>query len=195
MLSLFLFSCERKYTVENNKVYFLSWNEGTGNNKWLIDSADAKTFKSLNIKCDCDFTFGKDSKHLFIDGEPIKGIDPNSFTFIGNYIFRDKDSAYFFGFYSGINNCRIKNVNPGEIKLIKYPWAKAGNKLIWGRQTLKLSDLNEFKPIDEHWGKTENKIIYEGEILDNADYSTFKVVNDYTGEDKYNRFEFGKIVK
>jgi len=113
-----LTSCSRGYKVENGKVYYEYWNEGSGQGKSLIEQADAKTFQELTFDCDCNFEFGKDKNHLFIDGELIKNIDPNTFKFIGNYIFRDKDSAYFFGFYNNLNDCVIKGVNPDKIKLI-----------------------------------------------------------------------------
>jgi hypothetical protein len=188
-----LTSCKRQYTVEGNKVYFNYWNEGSGSQKWLIDSADAKTFSVLKFDCGCDFVFAKDKAHLFIDGEPIKNIDPNSFTFIGHYIFRDKDSAYFFGFYNDINDCVISGVNPDKIKLMHYPWAMEGQILIHGNSTVRLEDINEFEPIDEDWGKTKSKILNDNEILDGADPGSFEIINSYSGRDKNNTYEFGKI--
>jgi hypothetical protein len=192
---IFIFGCKRNYTIEGNKVYFNYWNEGSGNNKWLISQADGKTFQSLDFDCNCSFTFGKDKSHVFVDGIAIRGIDPNSFKFIGNYIFRDKDSAYFFGFYNDINECRIQNVNPDEIVLIRYPWAKAGDKLIHGSKAFQLDNLSDFSPIDEYWGKTKNEIIYHGSIMEGVDYNTFQVVDMYNGKDKYHEFRVGKIVK
>ena len=190
---VFLFGCKRKYTVEGDKVYFHYWNEGSGSNKWLLDSADGNTFRTLDIGCDCDFVFGKDDRHLFIDGIPMNGIDPNTFTFIGNYVFRDKDSAYFFGAYNNIQHCSIHNVNPDQIKLMEYPWAKAGNILIHGYDTVLLDDIGDFDPIDEEWGKTKKYVIYENQILKEADLKTFKVINRYSGKDKRHIYEFGKI--
>ena len=32
----------------------------------------------------------------------MEGIDPSSFRFLGNHIFRDARSAYFFGFYNNL---------------------------------------------------------------------------------------------
>jgi len=106
-----LTSCNSGYKVEGDKVYYEYWHEGLGfkQGKRLIN-ADARTFKSLSFDCDCSFKFGKDNYHLFIDGEPVDNIDPNTFTFVGNGIFRDKDSAYFFGIYNDINECVIKVV-------------------------------------------------------------------------------------
>jgi hypothetical protein len=192
LFSACLFSCKRKYTVEGDKVYYHFWNEGSGSHKWLLDSADGKSFES--VECDCNFVIGKDKRHVYMNGVPISGMDPHTFSFIGNYIFRDKDSAYFFGFYNNIQNCRIHNVNPDRIKLLEYPWAKADNILIHGYDTLLLNDVANFVPIDKNWGKTKKYVIYRNKILEDADPETFKVINSgYTGKDKKHIYQSGKI--
>ena len=188
-----LTSCRRGYKVEGDKVYYEYWNEGSGQNKRLLEKADAMTFQNLTFDCDCDFKFGKDKDHLFIDGELIKNIDPNTFKFIGNYIFRDKDSAYFFGFYNNLNDCAIKGVNPDEIKLIKYPWAKAENFLINGKDIVRIEKINEFVSLDDDWGKTKTQIINRNKILYGADVATFKVTSTFQGKDKNFNYEFGAI--
>ena len=189
----FLTSCRQGYKVENDKVYFEYWNEGSGQGKHLIEQADATTFQTVEFDCDCSFDFGKDKNHLFIDGEPIKDIDPNTFKFIGNYVFADKDNAYFFGFYNNLNDCVIKGINPNEIELIKYPWAKADNILIHGYDTVYLDDINDFVPIDEYWGKTKTHIINNNQILYGADVETFKSTSTFQGKDKKFNYEFGII--
>ena len=188
-----LTSCRRGYKVEGGKVYYEYWNEGSGQNKRIVEQADANTFQNLSFDCDCDFKFGKDKNHLFIDGKLINNIDPNTFRFVGNYIFRDKDSAYFFGFYNNINDCVIKGVNPDKIKLIKYPWAKADNLLIHGRDTVGLDDINDFVPIDDDWGKTKKHILNNSRILYGADVPTFKITSSFQGADKNFSYEFGAI--
>jgi hypothetical protein len=193
ILATLLLSCGKKYIINDNKVYLTGMNEN-GNYERLIDNADAKTFESLDLKCECNFTFGKDINHLFIDGIKMEGINPNSFKFLGNYIFRDKDSAYFFGVGGNMQDRKIHNINPDKIKFIKYPWAKAENKLIHGTEALELDDLSDLVLIDEDWGKTKTKIIYHGKVLKDADYQTFQIINSYSGGDKNHIFEFGKIV-
>ncbi len=190
---LSLTSCRHGYKVEEDTVYYEYWNEGSGQNKRLLEQADAKTFQILNFDCDCSFKFAKDRNHLFIDGELIKNIDPHTFKFIGNYIFRDKDSAYFFGFYNNLNDCAIKGISPDNIELIEYPWAKVDNILIHGGDTLFLDDINDFVPIDRDWGKTEQYVINESQIIYGADVKTFKVINGYSGKDKEYKYEFGFI--
>ncbi len=188
-----LTSCRQGYKVENENVYYEYWNEGNGQGKRLIKEADGGTFKKLKFDCDCDFDFGKDKSHLFIDGEPIRDIDPNTFKFIGNYVFADKDSAYFFGFYNNINDCAIKGIVLDKLQLIEYPWSKAGNILIHGYDTLTLNDIADFKPIDENWGKTKIVVINNNEILNGADPETFRVINSFSGKDKIHTYEFGKV--
>lgn len=186
-----LTSCRRGYKVEGDKVYYETWNEGSGQNKKIIEQADAKTFQELILKNDGDFDFGKDKNHLFINGELINNIDPKTFNYIGNYIFRDKDYAYFFG--SKLNESIIKGVNPNRIKLIKYPWARADNFLIHGQDIIYLDDINDFIPIDEDWGKTKKYVINANQILYDADVSTFKVTSSFQGKDKNFNYEFGAI--
>ena len=191
----FLTCCRQGYKIENGKVYYEYWNEGSGQGKRLIDQADARTFQKLKFDCDCSFDFGKDKNHLFIDGEPIKEIDPNTFKFIDNYLFTDKENAYFFGFYNNLNDCAIRGINPNKIKSIKYPWAKADNILIYGRDTVYLDDINDFIPIDENWGKTKKYIINKNRILNGANVETFKIVNSFSGKDKNYNYEFGYIAR
>ena len=188
-----LTSCRRGYKIEDDKVYYEYWNEGSGQGKRLIEQADAKTFQKLDFDCDCSFDFGKDKNHLFIDGLPIKNIDPNTFKFIGNYIFSDKDSAYFFGFYNNLNDCVIKGIDPKKITLLKYPWAKVDNILIHGKDTVSIDDINEFVPLDEDWGKTKKYIINKSKILYGADVETFKFTSSFEGKDKNYNFEYGFI--
>ncbi len=193
-----LSGCRQGYKVESEKVYYEYWNEANGQGKQYMAQADAKTFQKLKFDCDCSFDFGKDEKHLFIDGEPIRDIDPNTFKFIGNYVFADKDAAYFFGFYDNINDCAIQGIELDKLQLIKYPWSKAGKILIHGRDTLTIDDINDFQPLSEDWGKTKKHVIYGNEILEGADPETFKVINSYTGKngkDKNHTYEFGKIKK
>ncbi len=190
-----LLGCSHGYKIEDNRVYYVHWNEARGKGSQLLPQADASTFESLDFNCDCSFEFGKDKDHLYIDGQLIENIDPNTFRFIGNYIFADKDSAYFFGFYTNLNDCSIDGVNPHEIALITYPWAKSGNILINGSDTLSLADITDFTPIDNNWGKTKSAIIFNNQLLVGADPASFEIINSYAGKDNQHTFEFGKMTK
>jgi hypothetical protein len=190
-----LSSCRQGYKVENGKVYYEYWNEGVGQGKQVLEAANAATFEVLNFKCDCDFSFGRDKQHLFIDGVMIKQVDPNTFKYLDNYTFADKDSAYFYGFYNDLKDCTIKGIDLKQLKFIKYPWSKANDILIYGSDTLRLDDINEFIPIDRDWGKTRTKVINRNKGLAGADPNTFQAINSYSGKDNTHYYEFGKVAK
>lgn len=188
---LFLTSCDQKYIVKNNSVYLKGWNEGIGNYERLISDADAKSFENIELE-DFNGEFGKDNYKVFYDGKAIINCDPKTFEFLGNYLFKDKNALYFFGFYSDSNDWRIDIVDPKKIKLFTYPWSTDGEHLLYGYKPIKLDDANDFQAIDEKWGKTKTKIIYEDQILEKADYNTFEVINYSTAKDKNHTYEYGK---
>lgn len=194
ILTIYLISsCESKYYIKDGTVYFESYNEGSGQAIKLVYGADPRTFKELKIENDSEFNFGSDKNHLYIDGVLIEKIDPKSFKYLGNYFFRDKDSAYFFGFYNDIQKCCVNGVNPNKIELLDYPWAKSGNILIHGYDTLTIRGINSFKAIDEEWGKSNEYVVYENKILYGSDSKTFTPISDIVGKDKNFHFRYGII--
>ena len=185
-------SCEKEYIIKNNSVYLKGWNEGSGNYERLVKNADAKTFENLKFK-GINGVFGKDKKTVFFDGEIVENCDPKSFTFIGNYLFKDKDALFFFGFYSSSNDWRIETLNPEKARIFEYPWSTDGVKLFYGYKPIKLENIIDFKAIDENWGKTKTKIIYENNVIEKADYETFEVLSYSLAKDKNHTYQYGKI--
>ncbi|NHM07492.1 hypothetical protein G4D82_09695 [Flavobacterium sp. CYK-4] len=190
-LILSLYSCEEKYIIENESVYF-KCNRGGGfeMSKELIAEADSKTFESLEYE-DVNGTLGKDKESVFYNGQVVKSCDPKTFKYLGNYLFKDKNSLFFFGFYNTPDDWKIDGVNINKIKLFSYPWSTDGEYLIFGYQKLKLDDVKDFKPIDEQWGKTKSKIIYENKVLEMIDYNSFEVINYSTAKDKNHTYTYG----
>jgi hypothetical protein len=195
IISIFFSSCNFGYKKENGKVYYKYWNAGMGisTRTFEIQDADFNTFEKIDFDCDCSFNFAKDKNHLFIDGHKYNDVDPKTFKYLGNYIFTDKDSAYFFGFYNNFNDCSIKNIEPKNIELLQYPWAKSGNYLINGKSTIYLEDINDFIVINDDWGKTKTAIINQDRILYDADVNSFNIISAYEGKDNYFNYEFGAI--
>lgn len=194
-ISSFFSSCNFGYKKENGKVFYKYWNAGMGISArtFEIKDVDFETFEEIEFDSDCSFKFARDKSNLYIDGHEYNNVDPKTFKYIGNYIFADKDFAYFFGFYNNFNDCSIKNVNPNKIELLEYPWSRSGNYLINGKSTIYLNDIKDFVPIDENWGKTKKHIINTNQILLDADVESFEVISSFEGKDKYFNYEFGAI--
>lgn len=193
--TLFLGGCKKEYIKEKDKIYLKSWNEGLGIMKIEVINADPESFKTIYFNCKSDLVFGKDKNCLYIDGIEFKKADQNTFNLVGNFVFRDKDSAYFLGFYDEIENTTIHNVNPNTIKVFSiFLWAKTNKSIIWGKETFNVNNVSKFVPINENWGKTDSQIIFQNNIVEDVDYYSFKVIDNYKGKDKNNTFENGKIV-
>ena len=195
VIYIFLFlvslsSCEKKYIIKNDSVYLKGWSEANGGYERLIANADPKTFEDLEFD-DINGKLGKDGKRVFYDGEVVKDCDPKTFKYLGNYLFKDKNSLFFFGFYRDANDWKIDGVNVKQITLFSYPWSTDGQYLLFGYQKLKLDDVKDFQPIDEQWGKTKSKIIFESKVLKMVDYNSFKVINYSTAKDKNHTYTYG----
>jgi hypothetical protein len=193
-ICLLVSSCGKSYVIENGQVYLSGWNEGVGNYRRPVEGADAATFTDLQFGDDCGFAFGRDKEHLYIDGVVLKDLDPSSFQFMGNYVFRDAHAAYFFGFYNDLNDTRIDSIDPNSIVLLEYPWARSGDRLIHGRTWIALDGLVDFQALNESWGRTDRHVIYEGRVVAGADPASFKATSSYQGHDRSHRYEFGKVV-
>jgi hypothetical protein len=193
--TLILTSCGPEYKIKNGKVYYSSWNEGSGSNEMLIDSADAKTFREISN--DEEIKLAKDKSYVFYEYSIITGANPNTFKRVGKYFFTDNSSIYFFGFkHSGNNTWRVDSIDISTFKINKiYPWARDCKNLIYGDLVMNVKDLNQFKAIDEYWGRTNQQVFNEGHIYDSVDMLTFEVIDENRARDKNYRYEYGEKIK
>ena len=74
------------YTKDKNSVFY--------ENKKL-EVADSNTFEILDVG-DEYHNFGGDTDYIYINGELISGADPNTFKYVGNDYYKDKDFIYYF---------------------------------------------------------------------------------------------------
>lgn len=78
------------YIVENDGVYYKSWDEGAGFSKRLLKDLDPKTFEILENNDYC-----KDAKFVYHEWNPINGADPNTFKLLNAPYSVDKNRAYY----------------------------------------------------------------------------------------------------
>jgi hypothetical protein len=187
VLALVFTSCERGYVIEDDKVFFTSWNAANGDLKYEVIGSDAASFET--IEHGGNGLFGKDKNYVYHESTIIQNVDPKTFEEIGNYYFRTKDSIYYFGSYGDINECEVKNIGSPKIELMKKePWAKAGSYIICEHNASFLEDIDTFEAIDSEWGKTKTKVVWIGHILEGVDVATFTPIDRYTGKDKSGQF-------
>src|SRR5699024_7148724 len=98
-----------------------------------------------------NYSFGRDKNHLFIEDVRITDVDPATFKHISDYFYADSHYIYYLGFGRIDNRLEphaIKGIERDEFRIIKDPWARAGNILIYGYDTLAVNNIEKFKPID-----------------------------------------------
>ena len=101
VLIFLLVSCSGKPGIKSPRGYqdyegVVYYSFGYPNKPFVIEGADAATFKSL----DTVNAYAKDKLHVYFAGKVIKHADPNSFEFLEKpYYTRDKDNVYLSGSY------------------------------------------------------------------------------------------------
>src|SRR5205085_1593115 len=113
---IFLTGCSTGYDVEEDGVYYKSWNEGSGSHKRLID-ADPKTFKVLKYD-----SYGKDKYTVFYEGQLIKDADAATFETLDDFHAKDKYTGYR-------GNSRVRSSNGPTFKVIDSWYSTDGKDI------------------------------------------------------------------
>ncbi|MNY13719.1 hypothetical protein D3C86_1468690 [compost metagenome] len=132
ILILSLNSCNQ-YSVENDAVYYKSWNEGTGSHKNQLVGANQKTFEILEYE-----SYAKDDKLVFYDGQLIKGADALTFVAIGDFYAKDKNKGYYAG--DSIENSKGKS-----FKVIDSYYSTDGYDIFYTTKALHVCSAKNFK--------------------------------------------------
>ncbi|UIR56773.1 DKNYY domain-containing protein [Sphingobacterium sp. SRCM116780] len=169
-----LMSCN-DYTIKDNKVYFTSWNEGSGKNKKLIEGADFSTFEELK------YGFGKDKSNVFIGGNMIVGADPQTFEIINEIFSKDKNYAYYSGEI-------IKNAVGKNFKPIDEYFSTDGKDVFLKTEALHVCSVKNFKFVFNDEESYTNRWITDGcnyyfgtEKIPSNDYKSIKIYRHLLG--------------
>ena len=172
---LLLAGCQG-YKVENSKWSFVQWDEGRGRTVNEIQGADQNTFKPINTE------YGKDNKHVYLNGGIIEGADQNTFALLGNHYGKDGQKVFF-------QDQQIANADPNTFQIIEYGWGKDKNDVYCGSQPLKVVDVASFRLLHtgilNGWAKDKSDYYHFGHTgkID-CDYPTMKILNGSYAIDK-----------
>lgn len=126
-------SCSTGYVVENDGVYYESWNESSGQLHKLIQGADPKTF--IKFKFD---EYGKDKNLVYYQGKPLIYADAATFTAIGEWYAKDK----FRGYYAGDSILSSTGIN---FKIIDSYYSTDGKDVFHTTKPLHVCNTKNFK--------------------------------------------------
>ena len=194
------------YTTEDDKVYYVQYNEAQGKVKREI-GADKKTFKVLEIK-----NYAIDFQHVFYQGTPVDSADPKSFEPLSEFIGRDKNHGYYgrlliensdgqtFEVIRG-SFTRDKNdvyyidkplgsTSPQTFEVLKIGhgnWAKDANSYYYVDKKVPIKDYESFEILDEDCFFAKDKFqVYKGDkVLEGVDAETFRFLQRCVGQDKF----------
>ena len=142
-------SCDYKYKIRKNGVYYLTWNEGNGRVERLVKNADPKTFK----KIDRGYYsyYGKDVKNVFYKGLIIPGADAKTFRLLNKIYAVDYKRAYCDG-------DSITNSNSEGFEVIEGYYSKDLIDVYYATKPLNVTSLEKFEFVfkdgsDDSWNR------------------------------------------
>jgi hypothetical protein len=175
------------YTTEDDKVYYVSYNEAQGKVKREI-GADEKTFKVLEIE-----DYAVDVQHVFYQGTPIDSADPESFEPLSGFIGRDKHHGYY-----GL--LPIENSDGPTFEVIQGSFTRDKNDVYYMDKPLGSTSPHTFEVLEighGNWSKDANSYYYMDKKVPIRDYESFEILDDdcFFAKDKFLAFKEDKILE
>ncbi|MCD6067278.1 MAG: hypothetical protein K0S33_2104 [Bacteroidetes bacterium] len=187
LLCILLSACNST-EIEDGKVYYVSWNEGSGKVKTLIEGADADTYEKLS-----DSYYAIDKSHVFYQSVMLDGADPNSFKPIGEDYGKDARSVYRYAE-------KIPGADPASFKLLPdKPYAKDRNDYYFEAKPLQVNDMNSFRLLAsenmyDYRAKDKTHYYIESKKFLLADYESFTLLRNGFALDTVNVYRLDSIV-
>lgn len=172
-----LTSCN-SHDIDGEKVYYVSWNEGSGKNKTLIQGADAETFKELKHS-----KYAIDKNNVYYEAGRLRDANPKTFISILDYYGKDNRFAYKGG-------DKIDGADGKTFEVIEGgPYSKDNKDYYFDTISMKVSDLKTFKILNQnsdfgYWAKDKNYYYLSGKKYPLADYETFEKIGNGYAKDK-----------
>ncbi len=132
LVMIFISACNN-YEKDGDKVYYNSWNEGSGSHKYQLVDVDAAKFHVLYYD-----SYAKDDKFVFYNGLLIPGADAKTFEAIGNYYAHDK----FHGYYGGDS---IKSSHGLSFRIINAYYTTDGKDVFFMKKAMKVTSVSKFR--------------------------------------------------
>jgi hypothetical protein len=177
LMTLLLFGCTG-YKIEDHKVYWTSWNEGTGSGKDLLD-ADYKTFKVLEHK-----KYAKDAKKVYYKGNKVQGADAESFKSIWDFYGTDINHAYYA--YN-----KIPNSNGPTFEVLNGNFSRDDQNYYFNDKAIGVCDyqsfaIHDFEGAYGNWFSYDDKCAYYmANKIPIKDRPSFEIlIGGYTKDDQ-----------
>jgi hypothetical protein len=201
----FLCGCSTGYKIEENNVYWVSWDEGRGKVDNLLEEAHPEYFDVLEHP-----VYAKDNNNAFYKGVRLKGVDISSFRSIHKFHAVDKNQAYYGHMIVNDSDGKSFKVVDGNwavdkfdyfyhtkpLKVCDYDtfeitdnyfnsWARDSQCAYFMSSKVPIKDRESFIILEGGYSKDKHYVYYENKIMTDADAITFRMIKGtYMGKDK-----------
>jgi len=175
------------YTTKDGKVYLKRFTEANMKVTYSEVDADFETFEVIDH--DLNIDLGKDKDYVYLATSILVDADPNSFSQIKNYYWKDHQHVFLIGY--GGNNCMIPEADPNSFQVIEnYLWARDKDNLYYRQFKLDIVNPNKFNVIDENWGKDDTHYYWHSRRVDSLDYNHAHILSsDYIADKRHIYFK------
>ncbi|MBK8548998.1 MAG: DKNYY domain-containing protein [Saprospiraceae bacterium] len=157
-----------------------------------------------NIPCDyhsyelLDYTYSKDNKNVFYNGEKIKNSNSESFLILSAPFSKDRQNVYYESTIIQYADPQTFKLYPeNELSLGDMYYAKDKSNVFANNQIFHNIDKTSFKILNEKYCMDKNGVYYRMKNVKGAHAATFNVfphqVGDADAKDHKNRFFEGEI--
>ena len=176
------------HDIEDGQVFYVSWNEGSGQSKTLIKGADAQTFKELDHP-----KYAVDKQRVYYEAKVLKDADPQSFVALLDYYGKDHRHAY-----KGASRIDGAVANTFEV-LDGGPYSKDQQDYYFDTTALKVRDYQSFVILNKesdygYWAKDKTHYFINGRKFPLRDYSSFTKLAGGYAIDSYQAYFMDSVV-
>lgn len=131
-------------------------------------------------------------------GQPLAGIDPDTFEPIEGRYYRDKNSVYNLNTQYADHEMQL-NILPDSdsstFQIIKHLYAKDKNQVYFYDRPILGSDPNTFTLIDSRYTKDKNSVYFNGLVLQGANAGAFHLIDDLYAKDRDSVYYLDQLLK
>lgn len=187
LVGFYTSSCAH-HDIEDGRVFYVSWNEGSGQRKTLIEGADAPTFKELDHP-----KYAVDKQRVYYEAKALKGADPHSFVALLDYYGKDHRHAY-----KGAS--QIDGAVAGTFEVLEGgPYAKDHRDYYFDTTALLVRDYRSFVMLNKepnygYWAKDKTHYFINGRKFPLRDYPSFTKLAGGYAKDRFQAYFMDSVV-
>ena len=176
------------HDIEQGHVFYVRWNEGSGQSKVLIPGADAATFQELDHPL-----YGKDKNRVYYKANALKGADPRSFVALLDYYGKDKQYAYK-------ESSRIENADARTFQVVEQgPYSTDRHDYYFDTLALKVNDCRTFVILTKtygygYWAKDKTHYFINQRKFPLRDYASFALLDGGYAKDRFQAYFMDSVV-